>query len=85
MLRDTPGSWLHAAMNRWAWPASWPEVAAIAAASSTVNVNRDAKKQPQPIEFPWPWDGVEDEAEQITDEERDALKATLKQFSAFRD
>lgn len=84
-LRDTPGSWFHAALVNWAWPATWAEIATIAAATSTVNVNRDTKKQREPIEFSFPWTGVEDEAEQVTDEEREALKATLRQYSAFRD
>jgi len=61
------------------------DIATLAAAASTVNVNRDTKKQPEPIEFEWPWTGVEDEAEKVTDEERAALKETLRQYSAFRD
>lgn len=85
MLSATPGTHLHADLARWAYPATWADLATIAAATSTVNANRDAKKQPEPIEFPWPWTGVEDAAEQVTDEERDALKETLRKYSAFRD
>lgn len=84
-LRDTPGSWFHASLSRWAWPATWMDLATLAASTSTVNVNRDTKKQPEPLEFEWPWTAAQDEAEQVTDEERAALKATLKQYSAFRD
>lgn len=82
-LRDTPGTYLHADLVGWAWPASWVDLATLAAATSTVNVNRDTKKQREPIEFVWPWTGVEDAVEEVTDEERAALKATLREHSAF--
>lgn len=61
------------------------DVATIAAASTTVNVNRDEKKQPKPFEFAWPWPDLDQQAEKVTDEERTALKATLKRYSAFHD
>lgn len=50
-----------------------------------MNVNRDEKKQPKPLEFVWPWPDPEQTAEKVTDEERTALKATLKRYSAFHD
>lgn len=84
-LAITPGTYLHADLAGWAWPATWVDIATLAAATSTVNSNRDEKKHRDPVEFPWPWEGTEDDAEQVSDEERAALKATLSQHSAFRD
>lgn len=82
-LRDTPGTYLHADLVGWSWPASLVDLATISAAQTTVNANRDTKKHPEPIQFVWPWTGAEEAAEEVTDEERQALKATLNQHSAF--
>lgn len=48
-----------------------------------MNTNRDRKIQPDPIELPVPWDRNKAAAEQVTDEERAALKAKLLKHSAF--
>lgn len=48
-----------------------------------MNANRDTKKNPQPIELPVPWNRGQSAAEQVTDEERAALKAKLLRHSAF--
>jgi hypothetical protein len=51
-------------------------------AKAFMNANRDVKKQPNPVELVFPWSTTPVE-EEVTPEERAALKAKLLRHSAF--
>jgi hypothetical protein len=51
-------------------------------AKSFINANRDSKKYPEPVDLVFPWPKTASE-EDVTPEERAALKAKLLRHSAF--
>ena len=52
-------------------------------ASAFMNANRDEKKQPEPFKLPMPWPDEATKAEEVTEEERAELRASLQRRSAF--
>jgi hypothetical protein len=77
------GSHLTASVAGWEFAISYGEFITWLHATAFVNSNRDPKQTPKPIELPVPWDRGRPAAEQVTDEERAALKAKLLRHSAF--
>lgn len=82
MLSRTPGTWLHAEMNRWHFPASWPDLAGLFLANARANEGKSERDElVQPLKFPW---DEPDIVERVSDEERAALTASLTARSAMR-
>jgi hypothetical protein len=81
-LRRESGSHLNAAEGGWEFAATYGEQMAFLHSSSFINANRDTKAHPQPIRLPNPWPD-EEKAEEVTEEERAALRARLVRHSAF--
>lgn len=72
-------------MAKWEFAIGYGDFIGWLHATSFINVNRDPKKTPKPIELPVPWDRGHAATEQVSDEERAALKKKLLRHSAFRE
>ena len=78
------GSHLSSELAGMTRPMSMRDVYAQTHLQAFLNVNRDTKQQPEPVQFPLPWPDRPAQPE-VTQEERDRLRAVLERRSAFAD
>lgn len=79
LMLDT-GSHVTASVRGWSYPMSRQEQYALALFARVTNALRDKKEKPFEPDWPWP---AEPQAEDVTPEERDTLRAKLRARSAF--
>ncbi|MDQ4502185.1 hypothetical protein [Sinomonas sp. ASV322] len=83
-LREDPGSHLYAALAGWAFPMPRPDLNAALLAQRVVNFLRDQSEKPWAADWPWDSDLGRGQAD-VTDEERERLRARLRSVSAIPD
>lgn len=76
------GSHLNASIGKWGWAATWGEMIAARHAEWYINAHREEGTPVVELPMPWPKTPVE---EDVTDEERETLRASLRARSAFRE